>query len=262
VEANSNNEGQTPQQVSQQEDLEEGFIEGDGKIPALVPIGEGNAGNDGRMPRLIRDPSRDPLNQNPYAALADDSDDEVPDVDVSHHNSPNGTEDKETRTYASVASSSSGSGDADDQPNFTKLTRLPDTGMHQRRSCTDAQSNKRERTPKVKRTPRTHAVTTPSTMASIARDVCTDILSPILGKMYVHNSSEEVSPANSNNSEIGQESSTQPTVGADTQVEESKTREPDIEDGVQETNADIQSVKESKSQETDINIQSSSSSSH
>jgi len=132
VEANSNNEGQPPQQVSQQGDLEEGSIEGDGKIPALVPIGEGNAGNDDRMPRLIRDPRQDPRNQNPYAALADDSNDEVPDVDVSHLNSPNGTEDKEAHTYASVASSSSGSGGTDDQPNFTKLTKLPDTGMHQR----------------------------------------------------------------------------------------------------------------------------------
>jgi len=134
--------------------------------------------------------------------------------------------------------------------------------MRQRRSCTGAQSNKQERTPKVKRTPGTHAATTPSTMASIARDVCTSILSPIVGNMYVHNSSEEVSPANSKDSEIEQKSSTQPTVGVDTQVEESKTREPDIEEAVQQTNTDIQSVKESKSQETDINIQSSSSSSH
>jgi len=39
VETNSNNEGQTPQQVSQQEDLEEDSFEGDGKMPALIPIG-------------------------------------------------------------------------------------------------------------------------------------------------------------------------------------------------------------------------------
>jgi len=174
----------------------------------------------------------------------------VPDVDVSHINSPNGTEDKETSTYARVASSSSGSGDADDQPDFTKLSKLPDTGTRQRRSRTNAQSNTRERTPKVKCTPRTRCVTTPSMMASIARDVCTDILSPIVGNVYVHNSSEEVSPANSNDPEIEQNSSTPPTVGVDTQVEESKT------------NTDIQSVEESKSQETDINMQSSSSSSH
>jgi len=99
-------------------------------------------------------------------------------------------------------------------------------------------------------------------MASIARDVCTNILSPIVGNMCVHNSSEEVSPANSNDSETKQTSSTQPTVGVDTQVKESKTREADIEEGVQKTNTNIQSVEESKSQETDINIQSSSSSSH
>ena len=94
-------------------------------------LAKGDARNDDRMPRLIRDPRQDPLDQNPYAALADDSDNEVPDVDVSHLDSPNGTEGKETRTYASVASSSSGSGDADDQPNYTKLTKLPDTGMRQ-----------------------------------------------------------------------------------------------------------------------------------
>jgi len=128
------------QKASQQEDLEEGSTKGDGEIPALVPIGEGNAGNDDRMPRLMRDPNRDPLNQNPYAALADDSDDEVPDVDVSRPNNTNGTEDQEPRTYASVVSSSSGSDDAGDQP--TKLTKPPDTGMRQRRPRADTQSNK------------------------------------------------------------------------------------------------------------------------
>jgi len=83
-------------------------------------------------------------------------------------------------------------------------------------------------------------------MASIARNVCTDILSPIVGNVYMHSSSEKVSPANSN----------------DSKIEESKTREPDIEEGIRETNTDIWSVGESKSQETDVNIQSSSSSSH
>ena len=60
-------------------------------------------------------------------------------------------------------------------------------------------------------------------MASIARDVCADILSPLVGNKYEHNSSEEVSPTNLNDSEI----------------EESKTREPDIEEGVRETNTEI-----------------------
>jgi len=241
-----NSRSRPSQQASQQGDLEEGSTQGDGKIPALVPIGEGNAGNDDRMPRLVRDPNRDPLNQNPYAALADDSDDEVLDADVSRPNNTNGTEDQEPRTYASVASSSSGSDDAGDQPSFTRLTKLPDTGMRQRRPRADTQLNKQDRTPKTKRTPRDQAVTTPSTMASIARDVCTNILSPLVGNMYEHNSSEEVSPTNSNDSEI----------------EESKTRESDVEEGVQETNTNIWSVEESKSQETEINIQSSSSSSH
>jgi len=83
-------------------------------------------------------------------------------------------------------------------------------------------------------------------MASIARNVCTDILSPIVGNTYMHSSSEEVSPTNS----------------SDSKIEESKTQEPDIEEGIQETNTSIRSIEESKSQETGINIQSSSSSSH
>jgi len=118
--------------------------------------------------------------------------------------------------------------------------------MRQRRTSADTQSDKRDRTPKTKRTSKGQAVTTPSMMASIARNVCTDILSPIVGNAYVHNSSEEVSPANSN----------------DPELEESKTPEPDIEEGIRETNTGIRSVEESKSQETEINIQSSSSSSH
>jgi len=175
-----NNEGRPSQQASQQGDLEEDSAGGDREMPALVPIGEGNAENDDGMPRFMRDPR----NRNPYAALADDSDDEVQNVDVSRPNNTNGTEDQEPRTYASVASSSSGSGNEDDQPSFTKLTKPPDTGMRQRQPRTDTQSNKRERTPKTKRTPRDHAVTAPSTMASIARDVCTDILSPLVGNEY------------------------------------------------------------------------------
>jgi len=47
-----------------------------------------------------------------------------------------------------------------------------------------------------------------------------------VGNMYEHNSSEEVSPTNSN----------------DSKIEEWKTREPDIEEGVQETNTNIWSI--------------------
>jgi len=101
------------------------------------------------MPRLVRDPNRESLNQNPYAALADDSDDEVRDADTPRPNNTNGTEDQEPRTYASVASSSSGSHDAGDQPSFAKLTKLPATGMRQRRTSADTRSNKRDRTPKT-----------------------------------------------------------------------------------------------------------------
>jgi len=59
-----NSKSRPSQHASQQGDLEEGSTQGDGKMPALVPIGEGNTGNDDRMPRLVRDPNRDPLNQN------------------------------------------------------------------------------------------------------------------------------------------------------------------------------------------------------
>jgi len=176
-----NHRDQPSQQASQQGDLEEGSTEDDGKIPALVPIGQGNAENSDEMPRLVRDPNQDPLNQNPHAALADDSDDEVPDTDAPRPNNTNGAEDQEPRACASVASSSSGSDDTGNQPSFSKLTKLPDTGMRQRRPRADTQSNKQDRTPKTKRAPRDQAVNAPSTMASVARDVCTDILSPLVG---------------------------------------------------------------------------------
>jgi len=234
---------QSSQQLSQQEDPEEASTEDDAKIPAIVSTGTGHRGNTGEVPRPVQ---RDPLDQNPYAALAENSDDEAPNEDISRPTNNNGTEDQEPRTYASIASSSSGSGDAGDQPSFAKLTKLPTAGMRQRRTSTDTQSNKRDRTPKTKRTPKGQAVSTPSTMASIARDVCTDILSPLVGNKYEHNSSEEVSPTNSN----------------DPELKESNIREPDIEEGIRETNTGIRSVEESKSQETEINIQSSSSSSH
>jgi len=131
---------------------------------------------------------RDPRNQNPYEALADDSGDETPPAstphhnspgeaggktprdDTSHHNSPNEATDGSPRTYTSVASSSSG--DTDDQPGWTKMTTLSESRMRQR------WAHKRERTPKNK----SHAskgkgAATPKTVASIAGDFCGDILS-------------------------------------------------------------------------------------
>jgi len=105
--------------------------------------------------------------------------------------------------------------------------------MRQRWTSADVQSNKRDRTPKTKRTLKNQAVNTPTTMASIVRNVCTEILSPIVGNNYVHNSSEEVSPANSN----------------DLDLEESKISGPYIEEGIQEIDTGIQSVEESKTQE-------------
>jgi len=95
--------------------------------------------------------------------------------------------------------------------------------MRQRWTSADVQSNKRDRTPKTKRTLKNQAVNTPKTMASVARNVCTKILSPIVGNNYVHNSSEEVSPANPN----------------DLDLEESKILGPYIEEGIQEINTGI-----------------------
>ena len=100
--------------------------------------------------------------------------------------------------------------------------------MRQRQANATTQSNKRNRTPKTKRAPKDQAAATPNTIASIARNVCTDILSPIMGDAYAHNSSEDASPTNSN----------------DSKVDDPKT------------------VGTSKSPEADIHIQSSSSSSH
>jgi len=218
----------TSKNQSSQPTLEDGAAtDDDKKMPAITPANQGD--DDDQLPRLVR---WDPHDQNQCAALADDSDDLDDElVDADAHQAP---------TYASVAGSNSASGDATDQPNSTHLTNLPDAGMRQRRPHSSAQSNKRERTPKIDRAPKT--VTTPSTIASVARGVCTDVLSPIVGNMHVHNSSEEVSPANSND------------------PEELKNREPDIEEGV--VNTSIPSAEESKSPGTELNIQSSSSSSH
>jgi len=232
--ADSDEEDQPHQQGSRQGDLEEGIVEDDTKMPGLV---------------------QDPRNQNLYAALADNSGNEAPPASASHHNSPDGTggetqhadtshhnspneaTDGSPRTYASVASSSSG--DADDQPGWTKMTTLSGSGIRRRRPNASAQQHKKERTPKSKlHTPKEHGAATPKTVASIASDFCSDILSPIVGKRYEHNSSEEVTPNNSNDSE----------------TDKKPPAQPDIEEGIQ--------VGESKSQETELNIQSLSSSSH
>jgi len=215
----SDDEGNSCPQGSRQGNIEEGTVEEDGKMPRLV---------------------RDPQNQNPYAPLADDSDDEEAQVDISHHNSADDATGEDARTYTSVASSNSGSDDAGEQPSWAKLTPLPDSGMCQWRSVAGTKVHKRERTPKSKRTPNARNTATPNSIASIAtsRDVCGDILSPVVGRKHEHNSSEEATPTDSNGSETDKKPSAQP----------------DIEEGVQ--------VKESKIQETEINMQSSSSSSH
>jgi len=200
-----NRENRSSQQTSQQGDPEEDPNEDDGKLPASNSLGS-----------------------NPFAPLAEDSDGEDPNADTSRPDNTSSTEDQGPRTYASVAGSSSGSGDGDDQPDIATLTKLPDTGMRQRRANATIQPNKRDRTPKAKRAPKDQATTTPSAIASIARNVCTDMLSPIMGDAYVHCSSEDACPTNLN----------------DSKADESKT------------------VGTPKSPEADIHIQSSSSSSH
>jgi len=156
----SDKEDQPHQQGSRQGDIEEGIVGDDDKIPALMP---------------------DPRNQNPFAALADDSGEETPRADASHHNSPDDVVREGTHTYASVASSSSGSANADDQPGWTTMTNL--SGMRQKRSAAGKQAHKRERTRKIK----SHTPATPNTVASVGNDVCGAMLSPIVGQMYEHN---------------------------------------------------------------------------
>jgi len=145
-----NRDNQFSQQTSQQGDPEEDPNEDDGKLPATP---------------------RNPLGPNPFAPLAEDSDDEDPNADASRPDNISGAEGQASRTYASVASSSSGSGDGDDQPDIATLTKPPDTGMRQRRANAPAQSNKRDRTPTTKRAPKDKAVAAPNTTASIARNV-------------------------------------------------------------------------------------------
>jgi len=84
-----------------------------------------------------------------------------------------------------------------------------------------------------------------------ASDFCGEILSPFLGDKYKHRSSEEVSPANSKDSDADTKPPAQPDFTGDTRADDPPR---DIEEGIQ--------VDESKSQDTDINLQSSSSSSH
>jgi len=94
---------------------------------ALMPVGTGITGNGDEIPRLVRHPR----NKNPYAPLADNSDGEEAQVNTSHQNSPGDVTGEDTRAHASVASSNSGSADADEQPNWARLTPLPDAGMRQ-----------------------------------------------------------------------------------------------------------------------------------
>jgi len=86
---------------------------------------------------------------------------------------------------------------------------------------------------------------------SIASRLCGDILSPIIGSSYKHHSSEEVTPANSGESEADTKPPAQPDISGDTRVDDPPH---DIVEGIP--------VDALESQDTDINLQSSSSSSH
>jgi len=177
-------------------------------------------------------PGNDPQHHNRFAALANVTGEETPCDDTSSRTDPSNEVGEDTRTHASVASSSSGSSDALDQLGWSTMTKL--SGLRHRQSAAGTQPHKRERTPKNK----SRTLATPNTATSIANDVCSATLSPIMGKMYKHNSSEEVSVTNLSNPE----------------ADKKPLAQPDIEEGIR--------VKESKRQETDINIQSSLSSPH
>jgi len=91
-----------------------------------------------------------PSDQNPYAALAEDSDEDEetpptdtsprtpsppntsPSASTSQHGSPNGSSEGSVRSYAEVAGANSDPANVDHPPTWT-LTPLPDEGMRQRR---------------------------------------------------------------------------------------------------------------------------------
>jgi len=230
------------------------------------------------------EPVHSPSNQNPYAPLADDSDEdeEPPPTDASprtpsphntsppagtpNHGSPNGSSEGSVRSYADVAGATSNLADVDDPPTWT-LTPLPDKGMRQRRiQSAEArkqrlqsaqhsdQTGKREHPIKgnfSSRQPRDKQVTTPMSVQSIASSICGDILSPIIGDRYKHQSSEDVTPTNSGELDEVTKPPAQPDISGDTRVDDPPH---DIVEGIP--------VDALASQDTDINLQSSSSSSH
>jgi len=165
-----------------------------------------------------------PGDQNPYAALAEDSDEdeETPPTDTSprtplppntslsastsQHGSPDGSSEGSARSYADVAGANSASANVNDPPIWT-LTPLPDKGMRQRRLQSAQHSDKtgkREHPIKGNFSSRQQSsgkVTTPMSVKNAASNFCGDILSPCLGNKHQHHSSEDVTPANSGESE-------------------------------------------------------------
>jgi len=229
------------------------------------------------------EPVHSPSNQNPFAPLADDSDEDEeppptdapprtpsphggPPAGTPNHGSPNGSSEGSVRSYADVASTTS-SPAADGDPTPWALTPLPDAGMRQRRIQSAAarkqrlqsaqhsdQTGKREHPIKgnfSSRQPRDKQATTPMSVQSIAHNICGEILSPfVLGK-YTHQSSEEVSPANSGELEDDTKPPAQPDISGDARAEDPPH---DIVEGIP--------VDALETRDTDINLQSSSSSSH
>jgi len=225
-----------------------------------------------------------PGDPNLYAPLAEDADEdeETPPTDTSprtpsppntalsaitsQHGSPDGSSEGSARSYAEVASTNSDHANIDDPPTWT-LTPLPDEGMRQRRiqsaemrqqRLQSAQhsdkTGKREHPIKgnfSSRQQSSEQVTTPMSVQSTASNFCSDILSPCLGSRYQHHSSEDVTPANSGESEADTKPPAQPDLSGDTRVDDPPRN---LAEGIQ--------VDASESQDTDINLQSSSSSSH
>jgi len=189
-----------------------------------------------------------PGDQNPYAALAEDSDEdeETPPTDTSprtplppntslsastsQHGSPDGSSEGSARSYADVAGANSASANVDD-PLIWTLTPLPDKGMCQRRLQSKGmrqrrlqpaqhsdQTGKREHPIKDNFSSRQQSsgkVTTPMLVQSAASNFCGDILSPCLGSKCQHHSSEDVTPANSGESEANTKPPAQPDLSGE-----------------------------------------------
>jgi len=189
--------------------------------------------DDPKMPALV------PQDQNQYAALAEDSDEdeETPHTDTSpltnpphtgappanttQHGSLDGSSKGSVCSYASVAGTNSVFANVNGPPIWTHMAPLPDEGMRQQRLQESDKTGKREHPLKDNFKSRQQSgrkVNTPKSATHTASDFCGDILSPFLGDRYKHRSSEEVSPANSKDSDADTKPPAHPDFTGDTQT--------------------------------------------